>query len=71
MKLLEFLCYTVRAANCGLLAAYYDSSLSAQVYLNTGWSSALNRKSEKILTQTAEIVLAHELGGSSLQYSVH
>ncbi|XP_067938155.1 ADAM 17-like protease isoform X2 [Watersipora subatra] len=42
--------------------SYYDSSLSAQVYLNTGWSSALNRKSEKILTQTAEIVLAHELG---------
>ncbi|KAF6023261.1 ADAM17 [Bugula neritina] len=42
--------------------SFYDSSISAQVYLNTGWSSAFNKRSEKILTQEAEIVLAHELG---------
>lgn len=43
--------------------AYYDSSLKAQIYLNTGWSSALNKNGQKILTQEAEVVLAHELGG--------
>mgnify|MGYP001793048381 CR=1 FL=1 len=45
-----------------MLTAYYDSSIASQVYLNTGWSSAYNKNQEKILTQEAEIVLAHELG---------
>lgn len=58
------------AAEVLLLVAYYDSSLGAQIYLNTGWSSAFNRESEKILTQEAEIVLAHELGMSMATSSV-
>ena len=48
-----------------VLVAYYDSTLGAQIYLNTGWSSALNKNGDKILTQEAEIVLAHELGESA------
>lgn len=44
--------------------SYYDVGIKHQIYLNTGWSSALNKDKEKILTQEAEIVLAHELGTS-------
>jgi len=44
------------------ITAYYDSNLGSSVYLNTGWSTAKNKGNEKILTQEAEIVLAHEIG---------
>ena len=58
--------YTYNVDICLLVhVAYYDSTLGAQIYLNTGWSSALNKNGDKILTQEAEIVLAHELGESA------
>ncbi|XP_013383117.1 ADAM 17-like protease isoform X2 [Lingula anatina] len=40
--------------------AYYKGG--ADMFLNTGWSSAKNRNNERILTQEADLVTAHEFG---------
>ncbi|CAH1772916.1 unnamed protein product [Owenia fusiformis] len=41
-------------------SAYFKGGYT--LYLNTGWSSALNRYGNRILTQEADLVTAHEFG---------
>jgi len=44
-----------------ILLAYDDKSKQQTLYLNTGWSSSLNRYERRLLTLEATLVTAHGL----------
>jgi len=44
-----------------LLLAYEDKNKKQTLYLNTGWSSSLNRYERRLLTLEATLVTAHGL----------
>jgi len=44
-----------------MLLAYVDKSKRQTLFLNTGWSSSLNRYERRLLTLEATLVTAHGL----------
>ena len=55
---------------CDALLAYEDKTKKQTLYLNTGWSSSLNRYERRLLTLEATLVTAHGQQAASSLLSV-